>query len=91
MWLFATYLPLFVGDKIPIDDPHWQCYFVLLEITKYSTARVVSLSSAEYLETLIERHHHMLKTFYSIPSSKINVWLSSRTFFQFLRTTMWAM
>ena len=64
MWLFATYLPLFVGDKIPIDDPHWQCYFVLLEITKYSTARVVSLTSAEYLETLIEQHHHMLKTIY---------------------------
>lgn len=64
MWFFATVLPLLIGDAVPYEDEHWRCYLLLLEITKYSTARVVSSSSAEYLELLVMRHHELFRICY---------------------------
>lgn len=64
MWLFATILPILIGDKVSYGDGHWECFLLLLEITKYCTATVIAESSAEYLSTLIERHHHLFKLCY---------------------------
>lgn len=64
MWLFANILPFFIGDKIPYGDPHWQCYLLLLQITQYSTAKVVSQSLAEFLKSIIEQHHILFKKCY---------------------------
>ena len=58
MWNFSILLPLIIGDKFPDDDPLWECYLLLLEIVKYSTAELTSLASAEYLAALIHQHHH---------------------------------
>lgn len=57
MWTFATFLPLIVGDKIPEDDPLWECFLLLLEITKQCTARVTSVASANYVKALVDQHH----------------------------------
>lgn len=64
MWTLATILPLIIGHKIPEGDPHWQCFLLLLEILLYSTARVVSVASANYLSALIEQHHYEFKQCY---------------------------
>ena len=56
MWTFAI-LPLIIGDKIPLDDPLWECFLLLLEITKYCTARVTSSASASYVKALVDQHH----------------------------------
>lgn len=57
MWNFAIFLPLIIGDKIPEENSMWQCFLVLLEITKVCTARTTSHSSAKYLKALVEQHH----------------------------------
>ena len=56
MWTFATLLPLIIGDKNPLDDRLWECILLLLEITKYCTARVTS-ASASYVKALVDQHH----------------------------------
>lgn len=57
-------LPLLIGDKIPEDNPLWECYLFLLEITKLCTAKVTSEDSANYLEVLIEEHHKLFAKCY---------------------------
>lgn len=57
MWNLAVYLPFFIGDKVPEDDPHWECYLLLLEILWYCTAKVTCKPSTMYLASLIEEHH----------------------------------
>ena len=64
MWNFATYLPLLIGDKIPEDDPMWECHLLLLEITKYCTAQVTSKASAAYVAALIDQPHRTFKQCY---------------------------
>lgn len=59
MWTFATLLPLMVGDLIPEDEPKWECFLMLLQITKYCTATVVTESMAITLEALINDHHQL--------------------------------
>ena len=34
MWTFVTLLPLFIGDLIPLEQPHWECFLLLLQIVK---------------------------------------------------------
>ena len=63
-WTFAIILPLLIGHKIPVDDLHWECYLLLLQILQYSTARVSSLSSSLYLTALISQHHQIFVTCY---------------------------
>ena len=53
MWSFSVFLPLMIGDKIPKDEPLWECYLLLLEIVKYSTVQLTSLATAEYLAAVI--------------------------------------
>lgn len=64
MWTLSTFLPLMIGDKIRSDDPFWECYLCLLQITKYCTARIVSPGLSDYLAVLIERHHRGFRRCY---------------------------
>ena len=64
MWTFATLLPLMIGDKVPEGEPLWECYILLLQITKYCTARITSPASADYLRALIDQHHRDFKHCY---------------------------
>ena len=57
MWLLSRMLPIIIGEKIPADDKHWQCYCILLKIIDICTSHECSLDSAAYLSTLIEEHH----------------------------------
>ena len=63
-WTLSTYLPLMIGDKVPFDDQYWDCYLLLLEITKYCTARSTSVPSATYVASLIEQHHRAFRVCY---------------------------
>jgi hypothetical protein len=64
MWNFAILLPLMIGDKIPEDDPKWECFLLLLEITKVCTARITSSKACDYLRALIADHHRLFKSCY---------------------------
>ena len=84
MWSFAVYLPLMIGDKVPEEDQMWECFLLLLEITKYCTARVTSQSASHYVCALVDQHHresyplqfHTKKSLYG-PFSKTYVKVNS--------------
>ena len=57
VWNFAIVLSLIIGHLIPEDDPHWECYLLLLQIIQYCTAKVTSPSPCTYLASLIDQHH----------------------------------
>lgn len=66
MWTFSILLPLIIGDKIPYDQSNWDCFLLLLEIVKYSTAQLTSLDSLEYLAALIDQHYREFKKCYPL-------------------------
>ena len=55
---------LFIGDKVPENDSHWECFILLLEIVRYCTARTTCHSSAMYVAALIEDHHKLFRSCY---------------------------
>ena len=64
MWLFANLLPFYIGDKVPYDDFNWHCYLLLLQVTQYCTAKIVSQSVAEFVSEIIEQHHYLFRKCY---------------------------
>ena len=68
MWSFAVYLPLMIGDKVPEEDQMWECFLLLLEITKYCTARVTSLAASHYVCALVDQHHREFRRCYPLQS-----------------------
>lgn len=64
MWNLAINLPLMIGSKIPVDDEHWECFLLLLDILQLCTTRFASAGQAGYLEALIHDHHHLFTRCY---------------------------
>ena len=62
--MLATYLPLIIGDKVDLEDHHWECYLLLIEITMHCTARSIAVSTPYYVAALIEQHHRAFKACY---------------------------
>ena len=67
MWTFATLLPLMIGDKVAEDQPEWQCFLLLLQITKHCTAHVMPAAAADIIIALVDQHHREFKRCYSVP------------------------
>ena len=68
IWSFAVYLPLMIGDKVPEEDQMWECFLLLLEITKYCTARVTSQAASHYVRALVDQHHREFRNCYPLQS-----------------------
>lgn len=64
MWTFATLLPLYIGDLLPLEQPHWECFLLLLQIVKQSTSRLMSGASSAYIAALVDQHHQSFKKCY---------------------------
>lgn len=64
MWNFAILLPLVIGDKIPKDNPLWECFLLILEVTKFYTAKITSAEASDYVKAVIEEHHRIFKLCY---------------------------
>lgn len=64
MWTFATLLPLLIGDLVPDEQPHWECFLILLQIVKQCTCRIASASSSSYIAALVDQHHQSFKKCY---------------------------
>ena len=60
MWNLAINLLLMIGNKIPLDDEHWECFLLLLDILQLCTTKFTSAGQAGFLEALIHDHHHLL-------------------------------
>lgn len=64
MWTFATLLPLIIGDLVPETNPKWECFLLLLQITKFCTSVVVTPALSCTLKVLIEQHHDQFRYCY---------------------------
>ena len=64
MWNLAVYLPLMVGEKIPLEDNEWECYLTLLDILQICMAKILSVDLINYLTALIEIHLRLFKDCY---------------------------
>lgn len=64
MWCLARMLPLMIGDTIDKGDPKWDNFLLLLSITDYVMAPVVSNDWVAYLRMIIDEHHRNFKSLY---------------------------
>ena len=64
MWTFASLLPLIIGDLVPEDEPHWECYLLLLQVVKHCTSRITSAMSSAIVAALVDQHHQSFKACY---------------------------
>ena len=56
-WCLAVNLPLLIGNVVPEDDRHYQCYLILLAILSISMAVAVGTEDTCLLSAMIEDHH----------------------------------
>lgn len=64
MWLLAVYLPLLIGDLIPVDCEQWKLFTLLLKITSITASWSINRATIAYLSILIEEHHFTFKKLY---------------------------
>ena len=62
--MLATLLPLIIGDLVPEEEPHWECFLVLLQIVKQCTSRVTSPAASAIVGELVDQHHQNFKKCY---------------------------
>lgn len=66
IWLKSRIFPLLVGDLIPREDSHWQCFIKLIRICDITATPSISKDTVAYLELLIEDHHSEFCNLYFI-------------------------
>ena len=69
MWCFLRLLPLFVGDKVPEEEPVWCLLLMLKEIVDIILSPVITMTYISYLSDLINDHHNLLK--YLFPDTPV--------------------
>ena len=64
MWCLARLLPLMIGEYIEEGDPHWENFLLVLSITAYCLAPLISTDWPAYLRMIINDHHTAFKQLY---------------------------
>ena len=64
MWLLGRLLPLMVGQYVPEEDDHWQCYINILRILTLATAVEVTDDTIATLAQLVEDYLHQMNLLY---------------------------
>ena len=64
MLLLARVLPFIIGDKVPEDDEHYNCFLQLLKVLQIVLSPTISDDVIAYLRVLIDDHHSMFVTLY---------------------------
>lgn len=59
MICFVRTFALTVGEMVPQDDPVWQLYLILLQITEIITSTSVTVNTIALSENLITEHHDL--------------------------------
>ena len=65
MMTLSQNLPLIIADKIPLDDPHWNSFLLLLRICNIANSPVCTPDTVAYLRILIQEKLEIFKTLYS--------------------------
>ena len=61
MMTLSQFLPLIMGDKIPIDDEHWHNFLLLLKICGLAVSPVFTHDNAAYLSLRLKILGHLCK------------------------------
>jgi hypothetical protein len=64
-WTLGRYLPLIIGDLVPIDDINWRCFLYLHDILGICMSPCISAVTISYLSELIAIHHKVFRECYS--------------------------
>lgn len=57
MWLLAIIFPLLCGSAVPIANPKWNLFGILLRILTISMCRIIDDRMVQKLKDLIKEHH----------------------------------
>lgn len=57
MWTLGRYLPMMIGCEMSLDDEHWRCYCILLNIIQYVFAPRLEENDLAILQMVIQSHH----------------------------------
>ena len=68
MWNLAVYLPLIIGDQIPIGDNEWECFLILLDVLQICMSRIQFTDLVDYLAELIEMYLRKFRECYPLAS-----------------------
>lgn len=74
MLFLVRYLPVFIGDFIPIDYVVWKLYLTLRKIINIVTAKRLQKGTDQILKNLISKH--ILLNVSTINKTKINIQIS---------------
>ena len=64
MLLLVRIMPFIIGDKIPSEDKHYNCFLLLLKILQIVMSPCIQGEIPPYLRVLIEEHHTMFIEIY---------------------------
>ena len=64
MWLLGRLLPLIVGQRVPSDDAHWNCYLRLLQILTIATSVEVTKETAPLLSVVTQEYLTVFNSLY---------------------------
>ncbi len=57
MWCLAKLFPLMIGHFIMENEEHWENFLLLLTITDFVFAPIISQDVVPYLKDVIQEHH----------------------------------
>ncbi|KAJ8034185.1 hypothetical protein HOLleu_20916 [Holothuria leucospilota] len=57
MWCLFRHLPLLIGDKVPVDNEHFELILLLLECMDLIFSPELSVGDTYYLKQIIKDHH----------------------------------
>ena len=63
----ACLLPFMIGDLVPGDDKHWDCFLTLWDICSIACAYEVAVADAAHLAWLVQISFTQLYTGVSVP------------------------
>lgn len=64
MWCLLCYIPLMLGDLIPVGNVHWELLLLLLSCMEIIFSLSLTLASTVYLDHLINEHHTVFLELY---------------------------
>ena len=64
MWLLGRILPIAIGDLVPVGDPHWENYLIMMRIMDLLFSNGTTKDLIGYLSQKIFLHHTQFKKLY---------------------------
>ncbi len=64
MWEFMNILPFIVGEDLPPNDPHYQCFMLLNDISTILFSPIIAHDQVPYLKLLIKQYLEQFKYLY---------------------------